>query len=107
MDKTIKDIIKFYAKTHYDNYLEEHNITKISDDDIYIVICQFYNDDKKKNIREFVIDTYKKLCDKNKSEYPGDLVIKNILFDIFHKDEDEFIKQRIVLFIKEHQENIN
>ena len=103
MDKTIKDIILFYAKTNYQKYLTDNNITKIPDSNIYSVVCELY-DEKKPHIRQFVIDTYKKLCESNKTEYPGDLIIKNILFDIFQKDEDEYIKNRIVVIIKEHQD---
>jgi F0F1-type ATP synthase delta subunit len=103
MDKTIKDIILFYAKTNYQKYLIDNNLKIIPDEDIYKVVSLLY-DDKKTHIRTFVIDTYKKLCEKNKSEFPGELVIKNILFDIFQKEEDEYIKNRISLIIKEHQE---
>lgn len=102
MDKTIKDIILFYAKTNYEQYLKDNNLTKISDDDIYNVVSSLY-DNKKDHIRTFVIDTYRKLCEKNGSEFPGELVIKNVLFGILQKDEDEYIKNKITLVIKEHQ----
>ena len=105
MDKTIKDIILFYAKTNYEKYLKDNNLQKIPDENIYSVVGELY-DEKKSHIRQFVIETYKKLCETNKSEYPGDLIIKNILFDIFQKEEDEYIKNRIVIVIKEHQNNL-
>ena len=104
MDKTIKDIILFYAKTNYKQYLKDNNITRIPDDEIFKVVSLLY-DDKKSHIRTFVIDTYKKLCEKNNSEFPGELVIKNLLFDILQKDEDEYIKTKITLLIKDHQNN--
>ena len=50
MDKTIKDIILFYAKTNYEQYLKDNNLTKISDDDIYNVVSELY-DNKKDHIR--------------------------------------------------------
>ena len=102
MEKTIRDIILFYAKTNYNKYLNDNNICKIPDEEIYNIVSFIY-DDKKNLIRTFTIDTYKKLCEKNKSEYPGDYLIKNILYDIFQKDEDEYIKNKITLIIKDHQ----
>ena len=104
MEKTIKDIITFFAKTNYKKYLEDNKLERIEDDDIYNVVSSFY-DGNKCNIKEFVINTYKTLCEKNNSEYPGDYPITNILLSILQKDEDEYVKQRIVLLIEEHQSN--
>lgn len=105
MDKTITDIVVFYAKTNYKKYLEDNNIERIPDDKIYEVVTLLY-DNKKSHIKQFVIDTYKKLCEKNKSTFPGELVIKNILFDIFQKDEDEYVKNKIAFIIKDHQNKL-
>ena len=102
MDKTIKDIILFYAKTNYEKYLKDNNLVKIPEENIYNVVGELY-DQKKPHIRQFVIDTYKKLCESNNSTYPGDLIIKNILFNLFQKEEDEYIKNKITILIKDHQ----
>ena len=102
MDKTIEDILIFYAKTHYNKYLEDKKISKINDNEIYNVVSTFY-DGQKSHISAFVISTYKKLCAQNKSEYPGDFPIKNILLGIFQKDEDEYIKNKITHYIAEYQ----
>lgn len=103
MNNTIEDILIFYAKTNYNKYLEDNNISVINDTQIYNVVSKFY-DGKKSNINVFVIDTYKKLCEQNKTEYPGDYPIKNILLSIFQKDEDEYIKNKITLHIKNYQD---
>jgi hypothetical protein len=102
MDKTIEDILIFYAKTHYKKYLEDTKISKINDNEIYGVVSTFY-DGQKSNISVFVINTYKKLCEQNNSEYPGDFPIKNILLTIFQKDEDEYIKNKITHYITTYQ----
>ena len=102
MNKTIEDILIFYAKTHYNKYLEDNNIDKINDNEIYNVVSTFY-DGQKSNISVFVINTYKKLCEQNNSEYPGDFPIKNILLTLFQKDEDEYIKNKITHYITAYQ----
>ena len=48
MDKTIKDIILFYAKTNYEKYLKDNNLKKIPDENIYNVVGELY--DEKKHI---------------------------------------------------------
>lgn len=105
MEKTITDIVIFYAKTNYKKYLKDNNIDRINDDKIYDVVTLLY-DNNKSHIKTFVINTYKQLCEKNKSDFPGELVIKNVLFDIFQKEEDEYVKNKISLIIKDHQDKL-
>ena len=97
LDKHIKDLIHFYVKTNYDAYLSKHSLQVIPDKEVDQVIRQLY-DDRKDHLREFIKGSLKKLL---KDEYPGDLVILNILTDIFN--DDELCRNRLVLEIRLHQ----
>ena len=97
LDKHIKDLIHFYVKTNYEAYLTTHSLQVIPDNDVDHVIRQLY-DDRKEHLKEFIKGSLKKLL---KDEYPGDLVILNILTDIFN--DDELCRNRLVLEIRLHQ----
>ena len=97
LDKHIKDLIHFYVKTNYEAYLTTHSLQVIPDKEVDQVIRQLY-DDRKEHLREFIKGSLKKLL---KGEYPGDLMILNILTDIFN--DDELCRNRLVLEIRLHQ----
>ena len=100
IQKTIKDLIFFYVKTNYDNYLEVNKIKTIPDNKINEVITQLY-DDRKEHLKEFLKSSLKEIL---KDDYPGDLVVLNILVDIF--DDDELCKNRLIVEIKLHQQKV-
>ena len=94
LDKHIKDLIHFYVKTNYEAYLTTHSLQVIPDNEVDHVISKLY-DERKEHLREFIKGSLKKLL---KDEYPGDLVILNILTDIFN--DDELCRNRLVLEIR-------
>ena len=100
IQKTIKDLIFFYVKANYDNYLEVNKIQTIPDNKINEVITQLY-DDRKEHLKEFLKSSLKEIL---KNDYPGDLVVLNILVDIF--DDDELCKNRLIVEIKLHQQKV-
>tara|TARA_Y100000592_G_scaffold64138_1_gene99948 strand:+ start:492 stop:833 length:342 start_codon:yes stop_codon:yes gene_type:complete len=97
LDKHIKDLIHFYVKTNYESYLTTHSLQVIPDNEVDNVISKLY-DERKEHLKEFIKSSLKKLL---KDEYPGDLVILNILTDIFN--DDELCRNRLVLEIRLHQ----
>ena len=100
LQKHIKDLIFFYVKTNYNKYLTDHNIKYIPDEEISSVIFTLY-DERKEHLKEFIKKSLKKLL---KDEYPGDLIVINILVDIFN--DDELCKNRLTVEIKLHQQKI-
>lgn len=79
----IKELTTFYIKTNYDQYLKDNNIESIPQSDIDKVIDELYTD-KKEHLKSFILSSMKELL---KSEYPGDLIIQNIVNDIVRDDE--------------------
>ena len=100
IQKHIKDLIFFYIKTNYNNYLQENKIKTIPDDQVDIVIIQLYTE-RKEHLKNFVKESLKTIL---KEEYPGDLVILNMLLEIFA--DDALCKNRLITEIKLHQQKI-
>jgi len=99
LERTIKDLVIFYVKENYNNYLKEKNIEKIEKEKIKSVISDLYYP-KKDHLKQFVKDSMKELW---KDDYPGDLIIDNIFFNIYQ--DDKFNINRICVEIELHQEN--
>ena len=93
----IKELITFYVKTNYENYLEEHKIKSISN--ISDIVDEIYTQNKE-HLQGFILSSMKELL---KDEYPGDLIIKNILIDIFR--DDNLCKRRLIIEIELYQKN--
>ena len=104
IQKNIKDLIFFYVKTNYENYLKQNNIQSIPENQIDSVIKNLYLE-RKKHIQEFIINALKQMHSNNPNEYPGDQTIKNILLNIFQ--EDEYCQNRLILEIKLYQQKGN
>ena len=98
-EKLIQDLILFYVKENYTIYLKENNINKISEDKLESVVNNLYSE-RKEHLKDFIKTSLKKIM---KSEYVGDLVINNILIDIFR--DDDLCKNRIKLEIIEYQKS--
>ena len=94
---TIKELITFYVKTNYENYLEKHKIESIGN--INDIVDEIYTQNKE-HLRSFILSSMKELL---KDEYPGDLIIKNILIDIFR--DDNLCKRRLITEIELFQKN--
>jgi len=100
LQKNIKDLIYFYIKTNYNQYLEEQDIKIIPEDKINSVVENLY-DKRKEHLKKFIKESLQTLL---KDEYPGDLVILNILVDIF--SDDTLCKNRLLVEIKLHQQTL-
>tara|TARA_Y100001936_G_C15608542_1_gene425472 strand:- start:26 stop:337 length:312 start_codon:yes stop_codon:yes gene_type:complete len=81
--KLIKDLILFYVKENYNNYLTKNNIKKIPDNEIRSVVQSIYSD-KKNHLKQFLKGSLKELM---KDQYIGDLALLNICNEIFADDE--------------------
>ena len=88
--KMIKDLVIFYVKTNYEEYLKSNGIEKIQDDSIPSVVDCLYTE-KKEHLRGFILNSMREML---KTEYPGDLPINAILNDVFR--DDEFNKTKLV-----------
>ena len=99
LERTIKDLIIFYVKENYKKYLLENDLKSIKKEKLKEVISNLY-DSKKPHLKDFLKNSLKELL---KEEYPGDLVINNICFQIF--EDDELCKNRVCVEIELHQEN--
>ena len=95
--KMIKDLVIFYIKTNYEEYLKSNNIEKIENDKIPEVVDNLYTE-KKEHLRGFILNSMKEML---KSNYPGDLPINAILNDVYR--DDEFNKTKLVDEIKTYQ----
>ena len=99
LERTIKDLITFYVKENYNQYLIDNNLTIIENDKLKSVISDLYTS-KKDHLKQFVKDSLKELW---KEDYPGDLVINNIFFEIY--EDDELCINRICVEIELYQDN--
>jgi len=96
--KLIQDLIFFYVKENYKNYLEENKLEIIPDNNISGVIDSIYID-KKKHLQQFLKDSLKEIM---KDDYIGDLMVNNICYDIFN--DDDLCKNRLIMEIKMFQQ---
>ena len=83
LERTIKDLVIFYIKENYNKYLSDNNLKSINPEKLKKVISDMYYP-KKDDLKEFVKNCMKETY---KEEYPGDLVINNIFYDIYQDDE--------------------
>ena len=90
----IRDLLSFYIETNYDNYKEENNITSIKDDQLKEIISNLYYEKRDHGIL-FIKQSLKQLL--NKEEYPGDMVIDEI---INSADDHDFNIHRIYTEIR-------
>lgn len=101
LERTVKDLIIFYIKENYNKYLSENNIEYIEEKDLKKIISDMYYP-KKDDLKEFVKNCIKELTKDNSDEYPGDLVINNIFYNIYQ--DDELNINRLYIEIKLFQE---
>ena len=95
--KMIKDLVIFYVKTNYEEYLKSNGIEKIEEDSISSVVDSLYTE-KKEHLRGFILNSMREML---KMEYPGDLPINAILNDVFQ--DDDFNKTKLVQEITSFQ----
>ena len=97
--KMIKDLVIFYVKENYKSYLIEKDIKVIENKDLDSVINKLYTQ-KKEHLKNFIKTSMKELL---KDEHPGDLIINNIIIDIFR--DDELCKLTLKTEIELYQKN--
>jgi len=103
LQKHIRDLIFFYVKTNYNEYLESNNIQIIPKSEIDGVIHSLY-DARKEHLQVFILSSLQTLYEGKSDEYPGDQTIKNLLLNIFQ--DDELCKNRLIVEIKLHQQTL-
>jgi hypothetical protein len=97
IDTRIKELIQFYVRTNYENYLKERSITRISEKDIPAIVTELYTN-RKDHLRVFLKESLKQLMG---SEYPGDLPVLNILVSVF--EDDQLCINRLIMEIQVYQ----
>ena len=97
--KIIKDLIIFYIKENYKSYLKDNNITFIKTENLDNVIDELYTQ-KKDHLKQFIKSSMHELL---KDEHPGDLIINNIIIDVFR--DDQLCKQTLKTEIELYQKN--
>ena len=100
IETRIRDPIHFYIKTNYETYLKEHNLTLIPDDQVEPVIRSLY-DERKEHLKGFIKTSLKQLLG---NDYPGDLVVLNVLVEVFA--DDDLCRNRLIMEINLHQQNV-
>ena len=100
LEKRIRDLIHFYVKENYNNYLTINNIKNILETDIPNVVEMLY-EQKKEHIQVFVKDSLKLML---KDEMPQEYIINNLLSEIFR--DDKLCKNRLITEIKVHQQKL-
>jgi len=100
LEKRIRDLIHFYVKENYKNYLEVNQLVTIPDDDIPGVVDTLYKD-KKEHIQVFVKDSLKIML---KDEIPQEFIINNILSEVFR--DDDMCKNRLITEINIYQQKV-
>jgi len=101
LEKRIRDIIHFYVKENYKNYLKVNDLETIQEDDIPNVVDKLYSQ-KKDHIQEFVKES---LVVMLKDEMPDEYIINNLLSEIFR--DDELCRNRLTMEISIHQQKIS
>lgn len=96
LQEKIKNIIFFFIKKEYNNYLKINKIRFISEGKLYNVVDNLYNS-KRKEIKSFIRNCLKEMMDTN---YPGALV-ENIIYEIFQ--DEKLAKNRVILEISNYQ----
>jgi hypothetical protein len=96
-EKLVQDLIMFYVKENYNKYLSDKQINIIPEKDLDSVIHSLYSD-RKEHLKLFIKGSLEKIMGE---DYIGDLVVNNMLIDIFR--DDELCKNRIKIEIVEYQ----
>lgn len=93
----IKELLIFYVKTHYENYLKQNNLKKIDENKLETVIRNIYTENKEHS-KQFVINSLKEVY---KDKCPDVSIINLILIDIF--EDEAIILYKLNEKIKNHQ----
>lgn len=99
LQEKIRNIIFYYVKNQYNNYLKENQLKFIKEEELNGIITNMYVE-QKKELQMFIKNCLKEMM---KDNYPGALV-ENIIFEIF-QDQDMAVN-RVTLEIKKYQEYV-
>lgn len=99
LQEKIRNIIFYYVKNQYNNYLKENQLKFIKEEELNGIITDMYVK-QKKELQMFIKNCLKEMM---KDNYPGALV-ENIIFEIF-QDQDMAVN-RVTLEIKKYQEYV-
>ena len=100
LEDRVRDLIQFYVKTNYENYLKESSLKFIPKELVRDVVTKLYTD-RKEHLKVFVKSSLKSLL---KDDYPGDLVVLNILLAVF--EDDKLCINRIIMEVELHQQSV-
>lgn len=104
LPNTIRNITFHFIKVHYNKYLEQHNISKISKEKIPEVVNELY-EEKEQELKKYIRGTMR----KNFPDYDKNFTLKTsteeIILEMF--DDPDFSKNRIIIEIENYQRKIN
>uniref|UniRef100_A0A6C0EZR1 Uncharacterized protein n=1 Tax=viral metagenome TaxID=1070528 RepID=A0A6C0EZR1_9ZZZZ len=95
----VKDVTYFYIKYYYEQELEKTKQTKLSENDLRMMINNLYQE-KSLDLKKYIRDTLK----ENLKESYSSFSVENILLEMFN--DPEYSKQRVFLEIMEYQNNL-
>lgn len=93
----IKELISFYIRINYDEYLKENNIVKIEENKITEIVTEMFNT-RKDHLKNFIKESLKDIL---KDKYPNDDRIDNIFNDLI--EDRHFCITKITNEIKLYQ----
>lgn len=96
--KQIQDLSFAFAKWHYDQYLQEKSICRISVKEIKKVVDDIYTTDKKNDLARFIRGNMKKSYGPSYNSF----LTENIMNNIF--EDDAYTKSRICTEIEYFQQ---
>ena len=95
----IKELVSFYVKINYEEYLKENKIDKIEESKIKEVIEGMF-DERKEHLKQFVKNALTEILE---TEYPGDSKVDSILNEVL--DDREYCITKLTTEIKLYQQN--
>ena len=103
LQENIKNIIFYYVKKKYNEFLQKENLKFIDDIQLLDLVDNLYSVEKE-SLQKYIRNCLKDMYQENYNS----AVVENIIYEIF--DDEELAKNRVILEIKsfqEHQKNKN
>lgn len=97
LQEQIRNIIFYYVKKQYNNYLQINELKSIPKNDILKIVGSLYTDERE-GLKVFIRSCLKDMLN---GQYQT-LIVENIILDIF--DDDDFAIHRCSLEIEQYQE---
>lgn len=93
----IKELVSFYIKINYEEYLKENKLKKIEEDKIEHIVNEMFKQ-RRDHMIEFVKTALK---DVLKEEYPSDFKIDSIFRELL--EDEKICINKVILEIKIYQ----